>query len=146
MYVLFIPSPRPTFSNCFITYQIPICPRLHIHSHFNRPGSLRCSPLSGIAVRMLMYFQITAVGWSTGVQFPAELGIIPLITMSTHTHTHTHTQDVTHLAFYAIPPVLPPRPLYAAAERFLIDYFNSKTQMFNSETDSCTACLEHSSS
>lgn len=56
-----------------------------MHSHFNRVASLRCSPLCGVPPYMLMYFQITAVGWTTGVQFPAELGIIPFITMSTLT-------------------------------------------------------------
>jgi len=44
---------------------------------------------------MLMYFQITAVGWTTGVQFPVELGIIPFITTSTLNY-------MIHLAFYAI--------------------------------------------
>ena len=56
-----------------------------MHSHFNRVASLRCPPLCRVPPHMLMYFQITAVGWTIGVQFPAELGIIPFITISTLT-------------------------------------------------------------
>jgi hypothetical protein len=123
MHVLFIPSP-PNFSSCFITHQIPICLHLKMHSRFN-PAALRYSPLCGVPPNMLMYFQITAVGCTTGVQFPAELGIIPFITHSTHTGCDPPSS--------LCDPVLTPRPLYAFMEWFLSDYIKSKSQRFNSE-------------